>query len=67
MTEITMEGLAKRIDALEQKLGDRVSAKKDWRTVVGILAGSETAKQMLAESTAMREADRAAAREGRDT
>lgn len=66
MTEITMEGLARRIDALEQKSGDRESVKKDWRSVVGILAGSETAKQMLAETTAIREAERTAAREDRD-
>ena len=65
MPELTLESLAERIVAIERKLAEKPAPNKDWRSVVGILAGSESAKQMLAETTAMREAEREAAREGR--
>jgi len=65
MSELTLESLAERIAAIERTIAEKSKPSDDWRSVVGILAGSESAKQMLAEATAMREAERVAAREGR--
>ena len=59
-----MESLAERIAALERQLAGAKDRKKDWRRVVGILADSESAKQMRVETEAMIEAERNAAREG---
>lgn len=64
MTEVTLESLAKRVEALEQKLAEREKPKKDWRRSVGKFDGSEFMKQVDAEGEAIREADRKAAREG---
>jgi len=64
MTELTLEALAKRIEALERKLAERESPKKDWRRSVGMFDGSEFMKQVDAEGESIREADRKAAREG---
>ena len=64
---MTLEVLAARIDVIEKKLDEQRAApprKKDWRRVVGILDDSESARQMIAETLAIREAERAAAREG---
>lgn len=65
MTELTLESLAKRVEALEKKLAEREAPKKDWRQSVGMFDGSEFMKQVDAEVAAMREAERQAAREGR--
>ena len=65
MPELTLEALAKRIEALEQKLAERDAPKKDWRRVAGMFEGSEFMKQVDEEVAAMREAERQAAREGR--
>lgn len=65
MTELTLESLAKRIDALERKLAERAAPENDWRRVVGMFEGSEFMKQVDEEVAAMREAERQAAREGR--
>jgi hypothetical protein len=65
MNELTLESLAKRIEAIEQKLAERETPKKDWRRSVGMFDGSEFMKQMDEEIAAMREAERQAAREGR--
>lgn len=67
MTELTLEALAARIDAIEKKLGEQQvvpSRKKDWRSVVGILDDRESARQMIAETLAIRETEREAARDG---
>ena len=66
MTELTLESLAKRVEALEKKLAEREAPKKDWRLSVGMFDGSEFMKQVDAEGEAIREADRKAAREGND-
>ena len=65
MTELTLEDVAKRIEALEKKFAEREAPKKDWRRSVGMFDGSEFMKQVDAEGEAIREADRKAAREGR--
>ena len=63
MTELTLEALAKRIDAIEQQLAKQLTPKKDWRRVAGMFTGSDFMKQVDAEGEAIREADRQAARE----
>jgi hypothetical protein len=65
MAELTLESLAQRIEALEKKLAEKETARKDWRSVVGIFDGDEGAKRMIEETLAIREAERQAAREGR--
>jgi hypothetical protein len=66
MAELTLESLAKRVEALETALstsGTRRS-EKDWRKGVGMFAGSEFMKQVDEEGRRIREADRAAAGQG---
>ena len=65
MTEVTLEDLAKRLEALERKFAERDAPSKDWRRVAGMFEGSEFMKQVDEEVAAMREAERQAAREGR--
>lgn len=68
MAELTLEALAKRIEAIERELAEQraqQAPKKDWRRVVGISEDNEFTRQMRAEIEAMREAERQAAREGR--
>jgi hypothetical protein len=65
MSELTLESLAKRLDAVERELAEqrnRSVRKKDWRRVAGMFTGSDFMKQVDAEAQAIREADRAAAR-----
>ena len=63
MNELTLEALAKRIEAIEVQLAVQQSPKKDWRRVAGMFTGSDFMKQVDAEGEAIREADRKAARE----
>jgi hypothetical protein len=67
MAELTLEALAKRIEAIEQKLSElRLPAKsKDWRGVVGISEDNEFTRLVLAEIEANREAERRTAIEGK--
>ena len=64
MSDITLESLAKRVEALERALADRLeeSPKKDWRRAIGFFEHSEFMRQVDAEGRAIREADRAEAR-----
>ncbi|MBY0513179.1 MAG: hypothetical protein K2P78_04615 [Gemmataceae bacterium] len=62
MTELTLEALAKRVDAIEKTLAELDAPKKDWRWSVGMFAGNEFVKQVDSEGAAIREADRQAAR-----
>jgi hypothetical protein len=67
MTELTLEALAKRIEALEKHIAEQAAEKagrkKDWRRVIGISEDNEFTRSMLAEIEAAREAERRAARE----
>lgn len=65
MTEPTLEALAKRIEAIEQKLADlSLPAKpKDWRRVVGISEDNEFTRLVLTEIEANSEVERQAALE----
>lgn len=70
MPELTLESLAARVAALEAELADqrayRPPAKGDWRQMIGTMEDNEFTRAMMAEIEATREAERAAARAGRD-
>ncbi len=64
MAEITLEGLAKRVEALEQALAaqSRNRPAKNWRKTVGMFCDSEFMREVDDECQRMREAEREAAR-----
>lgn len=66
MVELTLESLAKRVEALEAALAARESkpARKDWRRVIGMFGDSEFMREVDEECLRMREAEREAARRG---
>ena len=59
MNELTLESLAKRIEAIEKQLPPR----KDWLRVVGISDDNEFTRAMLLEIEANSDAQRKAAEE----
>jgi hypothetical protein len=64
MTELTLEALAKRIEALEKKLAAQEAGTRDWRSVVGMFDGDpEFMQKVFAEIEANSEAERRAAME----
>jgi hypothetical protein len=64
MTELTLESLAKRVEALEAALAAREPQprRKDWRRVIGMFHDSEFMRAVDEECLRMREQERAAAR-----
>jgi len=64
MTELTLESLAKRIEALEAALaaGTLGRSAREWRKAVGMFAGSEFMKRVDEEGRRIREEEREAAR-----
>ena len=66
MNDLTLESLAKRIDALEKAIGTigPVQSRKDWRKVVGMFRDSEFMRKVDEECLRTREAEREAARRG---
>lgn len=64
MNELTLESLAKRVDALEEALIAKPSktAAKDWRKVVGMFADSEFMRLVDEECLRTREVEREEAR-----
>jgi hypothetical protein len=66
MNELTLESLAKRIEALENAIAMKGAgpARKDWRKVVGMFRDSEFMREVDEECLRMREAEREAARRG---
>lgn len=70
MTELTLEALAKRIEALEKQIAERdpaPAANLRWLKSVGMFDDDpEFMLQVIAEGQAIREAERQAAREGRE-
>jgi len=64
MKEVTLESLARRVEALERalQLKPATAHGKDWRRVVGLCGDSEFMRQVDAEGQALREAERAEAR-----
>jgi hypothetical protein len=65
MSELTLESLAKRVEALETALAAKqANHRKDWRKVVGMFRDSEFMREVDDECQRMREAEREAARRG---
>lgn len=64
MSELTLESLAKRVEALETALaaGQSQPRRKDWRRVIGMFGDSEFMREVDEECRRMREAEREAAR-----
>jgi hypothetical protein len=63
MNDLTLEALARRIEAIERALGigPAPAVKRDWRNAIGMFAGSDFMKQVDEEGRKIREAERAAA------
>ena len=67
MNELTLEMLAKRVEAIERLLNvqpEKPSADTDWQSAVGMFSGSDFMKLVDAEGRAIRERDREVARAG---
>ena len=64
MTELTLESLAKRVEALEIAWATRGPTRppKDWRRVVGMFRDSDFMRDVDEECRRMREAEREEAR-----
>jgi len=64
MSELTLETLAKRVEALENAFAAREHKRpaKDWRRVVGMFRDSEFMRTVDEECQRMREAERETAR-----
>lgn len=67
MTELTLESLAKRIEALENALAEKTPNQdaKNWRKVVGMFHDSEFMGMVDDECAHMRELERVEARSER--
>ena len=63
MNEITLESLAKRVEALEIAIATQACRpEKDWRKVVGWFHDSDFMREVDEECQRMRETERKAAR-----
>jgi hypothetical protein len=64
MNDLTLESLAKRVEALEQVIATKEpdQSRKDWRKVVGMFRDSEFMRKVDEECQRIREAEREAAR-----
>jgi hypothetical protein len=64
MADLSLESLAKRIEALENALAEKSPKQngKDWRKVVGMFRDSEFMRMVDDECERMRELERAQAR-----
>lgn len=64
MSELTLESLAKRVEALEIALAtkEKKRSAKDWRKVVGMFHDSEFMRAVDEECLRLRELEREAAR-----
>ena len=64
MNDLTLESLAKRVEALEKVIATKGPdpARKDWREVVGMFRDSEFMRQVDEECQRTRESEREAAR-----
>jgi hypothetical protein len=67
MNDLTLESLARRVEALEEAIATTPpgSSRKDWRKVVGMFGDSEFMREVDEECLRMREAEREAARLGK--
>ena len=63
MNDLTLESLAKRVEALENAIATKADpSRKDWRKVVGMFRNSEFMREVDEECLRMRETEREAAR-----
>ena len=64
MAELSLESLAKRLEAIEKALAMRETGRlrKDWRRVIGMFADSDFIREVDEECLRTREAERTAAR-----
>jgi hypothetical protein len=64
MNELTLESLAKRVEALENAIAKKGldHPRKDWRKVVGMFRDSEFMREVDEECLRMREGEGEAAR-----
>ena len=66
MSDVTLEALAKRVEAIEKRLAELsgpAPKRADWRSVVGISEDNEFTRLVLADIEANSEAERRAALE----
>jgi hypothetical protein len=65
MGELTLESLARRVEALEVELARRPlhGVSKDWRKVIGMFRDSEFMREVDEECQRSREAERELARQ----
>lgn len=63
MSELTLEALARRVEALEAAMAAKTPVRqaKDWRRVIGMFGDSEFMRAVDEECQRSREAERAAA------
>ena len=66
MNDLTLESLAKRVEALEKVIATKQpdQPRKDWRKVVGMFRDSEFMRKVDEECLRIREAEREAAWRG---
>ena len=66
MNELTLESLARRVEALKIAVGAARpnDPQKDWRKTIGMFGDSEFMREVDEECRRMREAEREAARRG---
>jgi hypothetical protein len=66
MNDLTLESLAKRVEALEKLIATKEpdQSRKDWRKVIGMFRHSEFMREVDQECLRTREAEREAARRG---
>jgi hypothetical protein len=66
MAELTLESLARRVEALEAAVAVKELDRplKDWRKVIGVFGDSEFMRDVDEECRRMREAEREAALRG---
>jgi hypothetical protein len=70
MSEITLESLAKRVEAIERRLAgvsNIIPPLRSWQSVVGISEETEFSRAMQAEMKAIKDAERQEAIQERDT
>jgi hypothetical protein len=64
MLELTLEGLARRLDEVERRLNEKEPiGAKDWRMAAGMFTGREFSKIVDEEGRKIRESDRDEARQ----
>jgi hypothetical protein len=66
MNDVTLESLAKRVEALEKVIATKGPdrSRKDWRKVVGMFRDSEFMREVDEQCLRIREAEWEAARRG---